>query len=67
MPFIVPQNHIQSNQRTPHDLYHTQQMKTYDTIGAQDKVEGRFVDSITPLEHDRIIFEHTELLLESAR
>ena len=42
-------------------------MKTYDTIGAQDKVEGRFVDSITPLEHERIIFEHTELLLESAR
>ena len=32
------------NQRTPHDLYHTQQMKTYDTIGVQDKVEGRFVD-----------------------
>lgn len=30
--------------RTPHDLYHTQQMKTYDTIGVQDKVEGRFVD-----------------------
>ena len=34
----------QINHRTPHDLYHTQQMKTYDTIGVQDKVEGRFVD-----------------------
>ena len=29
--------------------------------------EGRFVDLITPLEHDRIIFEYTELLIYSAR
>ena len=31
------------------------------------EVEGRFVDLITPLEHDRIIFEYTELLLDSVR
>ena len=47
--------------------YRTQQMKTCDIIGLQDEVEGRFVDLITPLEHDPIIFEYTELLLESVR
>ena len=41
--------------------------ENYDIIRLQDKVEGRFVDFITPLEHDRIIFEYTELLFESVR
>ena len=47
--------------------YRTQQMKTCDIIGLHDEVEGRVVDLITPLEHDPIIFEYTELLLESVR
>ena len=39
-----------------------------DIIEIAEKVEGRFVDSITPLlEHDQIILEYTELLQDSVR
>ena len=36
-------------------------------IEIAEKVEGRFVDSITFLEHDQIILEYTELLQDSVR
>lgn len=33
----------------------------------QDKIEGRFGDTLRFLEHDQIVFEYRELLVNSAQ
>ena len=58
---------LNQRHRTPHDFTsHTTNENLWYNRNAGE-VEGRFVDLITPLEHDRIIFEHTELLIYSVR